>query len=115
MPAVPALRIVIWYTTFSYLGSVRNIWVLAEGKQSVLWKINLTGAFANVVLNSILIPPLGIIGAAIASLITQFFTNVITGYLFKSIRHSNTIMIKGLNPEWGVAFVKHLIAQKIHK
>ncbi len=114
-PAVPALQIVIWYTTFSYLGSVRNIWVLAENKQSILWKINLTGALANVILNSVLIPPLGIIGAAIASLITQFFTNVVTGYIFKSIRFSNTLMIKGLNPAWGIEFVKSFVEQRKHK
>ena len=92
--AVGALRIVVWYTTFSYIGSVRNIWILANEKQKYLWQINLSGAIANVVLNAILIPCFGIAGAAIASLITQFFTNVIVGYLIKSIRPNNEVIME---------------------
>ena len=97
-PAVSALRIVVWYTTFSYMGSVRNIWILANEKQKYLWQINLSGAIANVVLNAILIPCFGIDGAAIASLITQFFTNVIVGYFIKPIRPNNAIIIESLKP-----------------
>jgi len=99
LPAIGALQIVVWYTTFSYLGSVRNIWILANEKQKYLWLINLTGASANVVLNLCLIPPLGIYGAAIASLVTQFFTNVIVGYIIKPIRPNNALMIQSLNPK----------------
>ena len=54
--AICPLRIVVWYTTFSYLGAARNIWILAEGKQKLLWRVNMTGAAANVVLNAALIP-----------------------------------------------------------
>ena len=98
-PAVDALRIIVWYTTFSYLGSVRNIWMLAENKQKYLWCINLTGALANVVLNTLMIPLWGINGAALASLITQVFTNVIVGIIFKPIRRNNVLMLKALNPK----------------
>lgn len=97
-PAIPALRLVVWYTTFSYLGSVRNIWMLAEGKQKYLWIINLSGALANVALNVLLIPNLGIMGAALASLVTQIFTNVIIGFIIRPISRNNTLMIRGLDP-----------------
>ena len=30
------LRLVVWYTTFSYLGAVRNVWILAESKEKYL-------------------------------------------------------------------------------
>ena len=96
LPAIGTLRIGIWYTTFSYLGMVRNIWILAENKQKYLWRINLSGAVANIVLNFILIPLMGINGAALASLITQFFTNVIVGYCIKPIRYNNSIMMDGI-------------------
>lgn len=99
MEAANVLRLVVWYTTFSYIGSVRNIWILAEGKQKYLSVINLSGAGANVLLNYLLIPSMGIHGAALASLITQIFTNVIISYLIKPIRHNNTLMLKGLNPK----------------
>ena len=96
--AVPALRIVAWYTTFSYIGSVRNIWILAEGKQKYLLFINMLGAVANVALNFLLIEKFGINGAAFASLITQIFTNVVIGFIFKDIRQNNYIMLKSLSP-----------------
>ena len=97
-PAIPALQLIVWYTTFSYYGSVRNIWILAEGKQKYLWIINLLGALTNVVLNAMLIPVLGILGASFASLVTQIFTNVIIGIIIKPIRRNNVLMLQGLNP-----------------
>lgn len=97
MPSVSALSIIVWFTTFSYIGSVRNIWILIEKKHQYLWIINLSGAILNVILNYILIPGFGVNGAAAASLITQIFTNVIIGYIIKSIRENNKIMASALN------------------
>lgn len=99
LESVSALQLVVWYTTFSYLGSVRNIWILAEGQQKYLWIINLSGASLNVILNYVLIPHHGIIGASFASLVTQIFTNVIVGFIIKPIRANNRIMIQALNPK----------------
>lgn len=111
-PSVSALRLIVWYTTFSYVGSVRNIWILAESKQKYLWVINLTGAASNVVLNYFLIPVMGIMGAALASLITQIFTNVIIGFIIKPIRYNNRLMIRALNPADCVRAVKVLLAKR---
>ena len=91
------LRLVVWYTTFSYLGAVRNVWILAESKEKYLWVINLTGAIANVILNLLFIPLWGTCGAALASLITQIFTNVVLGFIIKPIRQNNHLMFKGLD------------------
>ncbi len=110
--SVNALRLIVWYTTFSYVGSVRNIWILAESKQKYLWVINLTGAAANVVLNYFLIPVMGIMGAALASLITQIFTNVIIGFIIKPIRYNNLLMMKALNPADCVNAMKMMIKRK---
>ena len=91
------LRLVVWYTTFSYLGAVRNVWILVESKEKYLWVINLTGAIANVILNLLFIPLWGTCGAALASLITQIFTNVVLGFIIKPIRQNNHLMFKGLD------------------
>lgn len=96
-PTINALRIVVWFSTFSYLGSVREIWILAEKKQRYLWIINLSGATANIILNAMLIPAYGVNGAAFASLVTQFFTNVIMGWIIKAVRPSNQLMVQSLN------------------
>lgn len=99
MSAASILRISIWYTTFAYLGSVRNIWILAEGKQKFLWIINLSGAIANVVLNFFLIPIWGTLGAAIASLCTQIFANIVVSHMIPQIREVNRYLFAGLNPK----------------
>ncbi len=100
MEATGVLRVLIWYTLFSYLGAVRNIWVLAEGREKYLWVINVVGAFFNVVANYMLIPIYGSIGAAGASLLTQFVTNVVMCIILKPYRHGVKLMIAGLNPKY---------------
>lgn len=104
--SVLALQIIVWFTTFSYLGTIRNIWILAEKKQKYLWIINLSGAIFNILLNLILIPQYKIYGAAFASLLTQIFTNVIIGYIIKPIRDNNKIMFEALNPKIIKKFIK---------
>ena len=99
LQASAILRIVVWYTAFAYLGSVRNIWLLAENKQKYLLFINLSGAIANVIMNAILIPISGAAGAAIASLITQIFANIIISIIFKPIQGVNQYLLAGCNPK----------------
>ena len=95
--AVSVLRVVVWFTTFSYLGTVRNIWILSYNYQRYLTMINVSGAIMNIILNILLIPQYGAIGAAIASVIAQFFTNFVIGYIIKPLRVNNKLMLKGLN------------------
>ena len=97
-PAVEPLRVIVWYMIFSYFGPVRNVWILAEQKQKYLWIINLSGAVLSIVLNIVLIPVMGIMGAAISALITQIFTNVGMSYFIKPLRQCNKLMFKGLDP-----------------
>lgn len=98
-PSVPVLKILVWYTAFSYLGTARNVWILAEGKHKLLWKINLCGAVVNIFLNWRLIPLYGISGAAFASLITQATVNVGIGFVMPSLRANNHLLMRSLNPK----------------
>ena len=104
--SIQALQIIVWYTTFSYMGSVRNVWILGENKQKYLWIINLGGASANILLNVLFIKACGIYGAAFASLITQFFTNVVMSIIVWPLRHNNHLIINGLNPKLIFDFLK---------
>lgn len=92
------LRVVVWFITFSYIGTVRNIWILAKEKQYLLWRINLSGAAANILLNFLLIPGYGAMGAALASVATQGFTNFLLGFFIKPIRRNNILLLRGLDP-----------------
>lgn len=100
--AVPVLRILMCYTIFAQMGTVRNVWILAEEKQKYLPMINLFGAVSNIVLNAFLIPVTGARGAAFASLLTQIFTNFLLGFILKPLKRNNQLLLKGLHP----AFVK---------
>ena len=99
LPSIPLLQIITWYSAFSYMGSVRNIWMLAKEKQRYLWIINLLGAALNVAGNFALIPVLGASGAAIASVATQFFTNFILCLIFKPIKPTTDLILRALNPK----------------
>ena len=107
MTSISALRIVVWYTAFSYIGGIRNIWILAEGKHKYIMSINLVGALSNVILNYFLIPIIGVNGAAVASLVTQSFMNVAVGFMIPAIRRNNMLMVNGLNPRLIIDFVKN--------
>lgn len=104
-PAIPLLRIITWYSAFSYMGSVRNIWMLAEEKQRYLWMINLTGAVMNVIGNLLLIPAGGAAGAAISSVLTQFFTNFLLCMIFRPIRTTAKLIWASLDPRLILEFI----------
>ena len=99
MEAAPVLQILSWQVSFSFMGIVRNIWILAEGKQHLVWKINLVGALINVFVNALLIPHWGACGAAFASLMTQVLMNFVLGFITKDLRENNRLLLKGLNPK----------------
>lgn len=109
--SVVVLMFFVWQTTFSYMGSVRNMWMLAENKQQYLWIINLSGVVMNIILNVFLIQILGAVGAAIATVITQFFTNFVLGIILKPIRYNNLLIIKSLNPKLLIDIIKSFICR----
>ncbi len=99
LAAIPLLQIITWYAGFSYMGNVRNIWMLAEEKQKYLWIINLSGAVLNVAVNFMLIPVMGAAGAAVASVATQFFANFVLNMIMKPIRPTAKLIWRSLNPK----------------
>lgn len=100
MGAVNTLRIAIWCETFSMIGTARGIWILAEGKNKYVKYYLAIGAGVNLVLNSIMIPILGIEGAALATLITQIITSLIAPLLFKATREHTKIVIEAFCFSW---------------
>lgn len=101
------LKILVWYTLFSYLGSTRNIWILAENKQKLLWIINVVGAVMNIVLNYFLIPIYGASGAAFASVFTQFFMNIVMCLILKQYREGIKLIIQSFNPKYCVELIRN--------
>ena len=96
LPAVAPLRIVVWYTAFSYLGSARNAWIVCQNKQKYLKYLYSGAAVINVLLNLLLIPAMGTAGAALASLITQISTVVLMPMLIRPLRPNVQLMLDAL-------------------
>lgn len=96
LPAVNPLRIITWYTAFSYLGVARNAWVVAEARQKYLFPIYAASAVANVVLNYLLIPSLGASGAAIASLAAQVFTTLVVPFFINGMRENSMLILDAI-------------------
>ncbi len=96
--ASSALKILIWYTALACIGGAKDIWILAERKQKYLLLLNAAGVVSNVLMNAVLIPACGITGAAIATLFTQFFSNILMCILIKDLRHNIWILWKALKP-----------------
>ena len=84
--ATPALSLVVWYTTFSYFGAINNVYMVAEEIQKWVLLTTMTGAVANIIMNTFLIPTMGIIGAALASLVTQILANFIMMMIIPELR-----------------------------
>ena len=104
LPAAMPLRIVSWYTAFSYLGSARSAWIVSKNKQKHLTKIYIAAAALNVIMNFLFIPVWGINGAAIASLVSQILTGIVLPFFIKDLRENavlmlDAIMLKGVIPK----------------
>lgn len=99
LAAIPVVQILSWYTVFAYYGGSKDIWILAEEKQKYLLTLNGVGALANVVLNYALIPYLGARGAALASVITNLFTNVIMISVISPLKYNNTLLLRAVHPK----------------
>ena len=96
MPAANPLRIITWYTAFSYLGVARNAWVVGKDKQKYLIWIYASAALSNVLLNMWLIPIWGASGAALASLAAQIVTVMVAPFFIKPLKRNSVLMLEAI-------------------
>lgn len=98
--AANALRIAIWFETFSMIGTARGIWILSENKNKFVKYYLGIGAVVNLLLNCLMIPSWGIEGAAFATLITQITTSILAPCLFRETRHHTQIVLRSFAMKW---------------
>lgn len=70
--SISALRILIWSTVCSMIGSGQTVWMVLENQSKYIERFTLIGAVINIVLNVIFIHIGGYIGAAWATLAASF-------------------------------------------
>jgi len=71
------LSVHIWTGVFVFWGFVNGKYLIAENYTKIVFGITLFGAFINILLNIFLLNYIGVLGAAIATLITQFLTGTL--------------------------------------
>ncbi len=96
LEAVNPLRIITWGTAFSYLGVARHAWIVCENMQKHLTIISVVAAIMNIVMNYYMIPVMGVSGAALASVVAQFFTCFIVPCFIKGLRPNIKLMLDAL-------------------
>lgn len=95
-PTATPLKVITWYTAFSYFGVARNAWIVCNNKQKHLKHMYIFAVIINVGLNIIFIPIGGAAGAALASLITQIFTSIILPFFVKDLRPNAKLMLEAI-------------------
>jgi len=91
LAGLTALRIAIFGVTFSFIGVVREFWLVCENKEKYAKWFAIIGVVANIILNIVLIPIMGIAGAASATVAGQCISAVIVG--IKGFRKSPPVPV----------------------
>jgi PST family polysaccharide transporter len=92
--AGPILSISIWAGVFVFQGVARGLWIINENLQKYSYYFTFGAAFINVALNIILIPAMGGKGAAIATIISYFFSTIAIPLFIKPTRQSSVQLLK---------------------
>jgi len=93
--AAPVLSVHIWSAVFVFLGAANGQYLVAENYVKLTFIRSCFGALVNVLLNLVLIPKMGMMGAAVATLIgyacSTFFV-----LLIPKTQHQGLMMLKSL-------------------
>jgi polysaccharide transporter, PST family len=94
--SAPALAVHIWGVLFMNVGGVHNLWVIHEGRTRYTILSTTIGAAVNIGLNIVLIPRLGALGAAIATVVSYATIFVVVALLYRPTRPLGRMILKAL-------------------
>lgn len=85
--AIPVLQIMAWKTFFVSLFAVSGQLIIIENIQKFAALRNIAGCFISIILNFVLIPRFGIIGSAVATILTMSITGYFSHLFIKPFKH----------------------------
>ena len=94
--AAPMLAIHVWAGPFVFLGAVLSKWLITEGFLKFSFVRHGMGAAVNVIANLALIPALGGVGAAIATLLSYAAASFLACFLYRPTRPIARMMLVAL-------------------
>ena len=98
LPAARVLVVHIWASLFVFWGVANSKWFLAENLQVFSMVGAVIGAVTNIILNYLLIDRFGILGAALATVISYAVSAYLYLPLFSSTRKAFVLLTNTLNP-----------------
>jgi len=96
--AANVLSVHIWQGIFVGLGVASSKWLISENLQIVGALNTIVGALVNVVLNLVLIPRMGIMGAAISTIISYSLSVFFFLIFYKKARRNLYLLFNTFNP-----------------
>jgi len=98
--AIPVLQIMAWRAVFMALFGSSGQLILIENLQRYAVVRNVIGCIVSVLLNYLLIPVWGIIGSAIATLVTMAFSGYFSHFFIKPYRYLVPMQTQSLFFGW---------------
>jgi len=95
LPGAPVLQIYIWSGVGTFLGVASSQFLVAENFTKISFYRTLAGMLTNLALNFYLIPKIGIVGAAYATLISYTIATFFVLF-FKDSAHQGKLMLRSL-------------------
>ncbi len=96
MDAVPMLQVYIWSVPATFMGLATSQYLMAENLTQISFLRTFIGMIINIVLNYMLIPEYGGVGAALATVISYTFATFSIVF-FKSTRYQMVLIFKALS------------------
>ncbi len=90
------LFIHIWSGIFVSLGVASGKWLINENLQKISLYRTSAGAIINILLNFIMIPRYGVVGAALTTLVSQIVSTFLFDLIYKTTRHNFVMKLKAL-------------------
>lgn len=96
LEAIPLFKVHVISLVFIFVIQIKNIWVVVYKNTWINLASNIIGAVVNIVLNLLLIPRIGLMGAAWATIISYFVSSLGSSAFFKESRSLFFIQFKAL-------------------
>jgi PST family polysaccharide transporter len=94
--SAPVLAVHIWAALFMNVGGVHNLWVIHEGRTRYTIVSTLLGAAVNIGLNVLLIPTIGPLGAAIATVASNATIFVLVALVYRPTRPLGRMILRAM-------------------
>jgi polysaccharide transporter, PST family len=98
--AIPILIVHIWASIFVFLGVIRGIWLITEDLTGIYLQTTILGSLVNILLNLILIPRYGGLGAAIATVIAYATASYVSCIFYPRLHIIYQFMNRAMTQRW---------------